>query len=269
MRATAPNGEIEIAAKLVVGADGRHSTDSRHLPALRSKISARRWTCCGCASPKHPGDPTRTARLGANRAYVVLLDRGDYWQCAYLIAKGSFERSESARESRRCSADSPKRCRCSRDRVAELDDWSKVAMLDVRVDRLAALASPRSALHRRRRARDVADRRHRHQSGDSRRGRNGKYPVRHPLRAGADAERRRTAAHPRSPNVSDEGDASVSNVRARSRDRAAHARQAQLRHRRCHARLFDEFPLLRRLPARLIGIGVRPEHVHTPDAYTA
>jgi 2-polyprenyl-6-methoxyphenol hydroxylase-like FAD-dependent oxidoreductase len=33
------------------------------------------------------------------------------------------------------------------------------------------------------------------------------------------------------------------------------------------ARLFDEFPLLRRLPARLIGIGVRPEHIHTPNAY--
>jgi len=34
------------------------------------------------------------------------------------------------------------------------------------------------------------------------------------------------------------------------------------------ARLFDEFPLLRRLPARVIGIGVRPEHVRTPDAFS-
>ena len=33
------------------------------------------------------------------------------------------------------------------------------------------------------------------------------------------------------------------------------------------ARLFDEFPLLRRLPARLIGVGVRPEHVRTRDAF--
>lgn len=33
------------------------------------------------------------------------------------------------------------------------------------------------------------------------------------------------------------------------------------------ARLFDAFPLLRRLPARLIGIGVRPEHIHTLDAF--
>ena len=30
-------------------------------------------------------------------------------------------------------------------------------------------------------------------------------------------------------------------------------------------RLFKRFPILRRIPARLIGIGVRPEHVHTPD----
>jgi hypothetical protein len=34
-------------------------------------------------------------------------------------------------------------------------------------------------------------------------------------------------------------------------------------------RLFDEFPLLRRLPARLIGVGVRPEHVRTRDAYAS
>jgi hypothetical protein len=33
------------------------------------------------------------------------------------------------------------------------------------------------------------------------------------------------------------------------------------------ARLLDEFPYLRRLPARLIGIGVRPEHIRTPDAF--
>ncbi len=31
------------------------------------------------------------------------------------------------------------------------------------------------------------------------------------------------------------------------------------------ARLFNQFPVLRRLPARLIGLGVRPEHVRTPE----
>jgi hypothetical protein len=34
-------------------------------------------------------------------------------------------------------------------------------------------------------------------------------------------------------------------------------------------RLFDEFPRLRGLPARLIGLGVRPEHIGTPDAFTS
>ncbi|MGA8384973.1 MAG: hypothetical protein WB687_06735, partial [Candidatus Cybelea sp.] len=34
-------------------------------------------------------------------------------------------------------------------------------------------------------------------------------------------------------------------------------------------RLFDEFPFLRRLPARLIGVGVQPEHVRTRDAYAS
>jgi 2-polyprenyl-6-methoxyphenol hydroxylase-like FAD-dependent oxidoreductase len=34
-------------------------------------------------------------------------------------------------------------------------------------------------------------------------------------------------------------------------------------------RLLNACPLLRRLPARLVGVGVRPEHVHTPDASQA
>jgi hypothetical protein len=31
-------------------------------------------------------------------------------------------------------------------------------------------------------------------------------------------------------------------------------------------KLFNVFPVLRRLPARLVGLGIRPEHIHTPDA---
>jgi hypothetical protein len=31
-------------------------------------------------------------------------------------------------------------------------------------------------------------------------------------------------------------------------------------------RLLNRYPVLRRLPARLIGMGFRPEHVHTPEA---
>jgi len=32
--------------------------------------------------------------------------------------------------------------------------------------------------------------------------------------------------------------------------------------------LLQRYPVLRRIPARLVGIGVRPEHVHTPNAFT-
>jgi hypothetical protein len=30
-------------------------------------------------------------------------------------------------------------------------------------------------------------------------------------------------------------------------------------------KLFNRFPVLRRIPARIVGIGVRPEHVHSPE----
>ena len=31
--------------------------------------------------------------------------------------------------------------------------------------------------------------------------------------------------------------------------------------------LLKHFPILRRIPARVVGLGVRPEHVHTPDTH--
>jgi hypothetical protein len=34
-------------------------------------------------------------------------------------------------------------------------------------------------------------------------------------------------------------------------------------------KLFDMFPVLRRIPARLLAVGIRPEHVHTPDVLSA
>ncbi|MGB6965934.1 MAG: FAD-dependent oxidoreductase, partial [Xanthobacteraceae bacterium] len=31
-------------------------------------------------------------------------------------------------------------------------------------------------------------------------------------------------------------------------------------------KLFEAFPVLRRIPARMLGLGVRPEHIQTPEA---
>ena len=63
-----------------------------------------------------------------------------------------------------------------RSRVNELSDWNQVSVLTVAVDRLSQLVTAGFAVHRRCRARHVADRRRRNQSGDSGRGGRGKHP---------------------------------------------------------------------------------------------
>jgi len=64
-----------------------------------------------------------------------MIDRGDYWQCAYIIRKGSFDelKTQGIEALQRGIVELVP---ALSDRVAALDDWSKVSMLEVRVDRL-------------------------------------------------------------------------------------------------------------------------------------
>ena len=65
-------------------------------PGSRPRISARRWTCCGSGCRNKPSDHGETmGRFDAGRI-VVLIDRGDYWQCAFLISKGAIEETKRA-----------------------------------------------------------------------------------------------------------------------------------------------------------------------------
>ena len=108
---------------------------------------------------------------------MVMLDRGDYWQCAYIIPKGGIERvkSEGLEVFRARVVDmSP----FLPDRVGELKTWDDVKLLSVTVDRLEMVAA-RSHLHRRFGPRHVADRRRRHQHGGAGRGRR-RQPARRP-----------------------------------------------------------------------------------------
>ena len=63
----------------------------------RSRTSARRWTCCGCGFSRRADDPDgRSGRIEAGR-FFVMLDRGDYWQCAFVIPKGGFDELRAPR----------------------------------------------------------------------------------------------------------------------------------------------------------------------------
>jgi 2-polyprenyl-6-methoxyphenol hydroxylase-like FAD-dependent oxidoreductase len=260
-----PNGETEIAAKLVVGADGRHST-IRDLAGFTVDDLGAPMDILWLRIPKHPTDSTQQLGWVRTGHFVVLLNRGDYWQCAYLIPKGSFAQlqAEGIGALQRGLAESVPMLS---DRVATLDDWSKVAVLDVRVDRLACwhrigllcigdaahAMSPIGGIGINLAIQDAVATAN---------------ILATPLRDGAtpsESDLRRIQDRRMFPTKVTQA------FQTFVQDRAIGPlmQGAPVTRPPLAARLFDEFPFLRRLPARLIGIGVRPEHIHTPDAYAA
>lgn len=124
----------ELRADLTVACDGRHSVlrDAAGLHARSFGVPLDVWWF---RLPRHQGDPAGgVGRLGSGQIMVVI-DRGDYFQNAYLIRKGSdaalrAEGIETFR--RRAAAMIP----WLGDRMDAVRDWSDVALLDVRLDRL-------------------------------------------------------------------------------------------------------------------------------------
>jgi 2-polyprenyl-6-methoxyphenol hydroxylase-like FAD-dependent oxidoreductase len=263
VRAKTPTGEIEIAAKLVVGADGRHSTIRGHAGFEVQNLGAP-MDILWMRLPKHPGDPTRQLGWVRTGHMVILLDRRDYWQCAYLIAKGSFEgiKAKGIGELQREIAETVPPLS---DRVADLDDWSKVSMLDVRVDRLERWHRPGLLC-----------------IGDAAHAMSPIGGVGINLAIQDAVAAANFLAAPLC-NGFAPSDSDLQRIQDRRMfpTKVTQAFQTFVQDRAIDplmrgvpidapplpARLFDEFPLLRRLPARLIGIGVRPEHIQTQDAF--
>ena len=136
LQAKTPDGSLEIRADLVVGADGRHST-VRELAGLEGR-GFRRADGRALVPPVQAARATASRRSAASRPawLFVMLDRGDYWQCAYVIPKAASSgcarkglEAFRARRSRRST-------RRFADRVGEIASWDDVKLLTVTVDRL-------------------------------------------------------------------------------------------------------------------------------------
>ena len=88
--ARTPEGELEIRAALVVGADGRHST-VRAQAGLQPQDFGAPMDVLWMRVPRLPADPPDLfGQIDAGRM-LVMIARGDYWQCALLIPKGGFD----------------------------------------------------------------------------------------------------------------------------------------------------------------------------------
>ena len=134
VRAKTPDGEIQVHADLVVGADGRTSI-VREKARLQAREFGAPMDVLWFRIRRTAEDPAVTmGRFDAGRIFIAL-NRGDYWQCGYVIAKGQFE------EMRRQDFDTfraaiVKLAPYLQDSIHELRGWDDVKLLTVRVNRL-------------------------------------------------------------------------------------------------------------------------------------
>ena len=140
VRANTPSGPVEIPAVLTVGCDGRHALSrvAAHLPLKEEGVPIDvLWFRMG----RRPSDPENALGYVNFGRLVVLINRGDYFQVGYLIAKGHFTRIQQ---------DGLTAFRQSLERIvpflagrtAEIDAWNKIKLLTIQVNRLERWSSP-------------------------------------------------------------------------------------------------------------------------------
>jgi len=134
VRAKTPNNELEMRADLVIGADGRHSIVQTRAGFERCEFGVA-IDVLWMRISKKPGDPEQSLGFFEHGKLLVMLDRGDYWQCGFVILKGGFDEIK-ARGLPQFQNDIVGFAEFLRDRVTELDDWSKIKLLTVQINRL-------------------------------------------------------------------------------------------------------------------------------------
>jgi 2-polyprenyl-6-methoxyphenol hydroxylase-like FAD-dependent oxidoreductase len=132
--AKTPRGELEVRADLVIGADGRHSTIQTRAGLEQLEFGVPIDVLWMRISKKHD-DPAQSLGFFQQGKLLVLLDRGNYWQAGFVIPKGQFDEIQE-RGLSQFQNDIVSFAGFLRDRVAELDDWSKIKLLTVQVNRL-------------------------------------------------------------------------------------------------------------------------------------
>ena len=259
VRAMTADGPIAVRAGLTVGADGRHSTvrdrGGLEVEDLGAPIDVLWMRLC-----RHPGDPEQPlGRFDLGRV-LVLIYRGDYWQCAFVIPKGGYD------EIRRRGLEALREeiavlVPFLADRVGELRDWDEIKLLTVSVDRLrrwyrpgllcigdaAHAMSPIGGVGINLAIQDAVA---------------AANLLTRPMREGRvtvddlrKVERRRLL-----PTRITQGIQVLVQDRIVGRVLGSRGKLSLPR----ALRLLRRWPFLRRIPARLIGVGIRPEHVKSP-----
>jgi 2-polyprenyl-6-methoxyphenol hydroxylase-like FAD-dependent oxidoreductase len=261
VRANAEAGAVEIRAGLTIGADGRHST-VRERAGLKVEDLGAPMDVLWMRLSRREGDYAEAFGHVETGGILIMVDRGDYWQCAYVIQKGSADevmKRDIADFRRTILALSP----WLGERVNELRSWDDVKLLTVALDRLpqwyrpgllcigdaAHAMSPIGGVGINLAIQDAVA---------------AANILAEPLRAGGV-----TIDH-------------LARVQRRRQwpTRVTQAFQRTIQNRvigpvlagttqpkvPLPVKLMDWVPALRGISARFIGIGVRPEHIHTKEA---
>jgi 2-polyprenyl-6-methoxyphenol hydroxylase-like FAD-dependent oxidoreductase len=136
------NGETRvIRSKLTVACDGRHST-LRERAGLEPREFGAPMDVLWFRLPRKPDDPAGTgARIEAG-VMLVLINRGEYWQAAYVISKGGFERVRGEGLDALRSSVGKLASFLDEPRLDAIATWDDVKMLRVQVNRLRRWSQP-------------------------------------------------------------------------------------------------------------------------------
>ncbi|MEE7446932.1 hypothetical protein MRF4_03355 [Methylobacterium radiotolerans] len=259
VRAAGPDGSVEVRSDLVLCADGRHSR-MRARAGFAPRSFGAPIDVLWFRLPRRDGDPEAAAgRFGPGRI-LITLDRGDTWQCAYVVPKGG-DAALRAKGLPAFRAAVAQIAPFLADRTEAIADWDDVKLLTVTVDRLdrwhrpglmcigdaAHAMSPVGGVGINLAIQDAVA---------------AANLLAEPLRSGrlAEADLARVQARRMFPVRVTQALQRVIQSRVIATSLAADAPfRAPMA-----LRLLDALPRLQVLPARMIGMGVRPEHVRMP-----
>jgi 2-polyprenyl-6-methoxyphenol hydroxylase-like FAD-dependent oxidoreductase len=262
--AKTPTGVLEIRATLTVGADGRHSV-VRERAGLQVMDLGAPMDVLWLRISRHPNDPGQILGHIEPGRLFIMLNRESYWQCGFVIPKGGLDEFQQ-QGIEQFREDIARLAPFLRDRVAELRDWKDVSLLTVKVDRLCRWSRPGLLC--------IGDAAH------------AMSPV-GGVGINLAIQDAVAAANILGAKLA-EGDIEDDDLHAVQKRREFPTRATQRLQvliqnvliRRVLVstrpvtvpwplRLMQRWPFLRRIPARVIGMGFRPEHVQAPGPRSA
>lgn len=140
VRASTPEGEIEIQADLTIACDGRHSIVRERAGLAIGEIGAPMDVLWFRAGRRPDETENLFARVESGRM-MVTFDRGDYWQCAYVIAKGQFG-AVKARGLQVLLDDVARMAPILKSGLADVKSWDDLKLLTVAINRLKRWTRP-------------------------------------------------------------------------------------------------------------------------------